>query len=253
MFSDTLSGHTKKPFLSHYHQNPGISRTSSPDALLKLELRNNPKWGGTYTFPPPPRRSELKPLLLLQLAQDYNPVSTSRIPMRFWTIFCIWHVWEPPRTPFWAVVGALVQRWISTGYSANNLEMRLSGPTFRQGCAYPLVLILGRVSKNLVIQNSSKYIFLSPTFFRSPPGGSMFADVRQCSPMFATHGCQLPKPGYTPVEDHQIQIWSFFNVTQHINYVWHAIRHDTSSFQNPTQTLSDRFGLSTLNESWEAP
>ena len=135
-----------------------------------------------------------------------------------------------------------LRSWYIFGYSAAKLEIQPAAVRFRQGCPQPLPPTLGRVFRNIVIQNSVILFLLIHAFFSDHPVvdqcSPMFAT---CLPMFATHGCQLPKPGSTPVEDRQIQIRIYFNVTHHINAVWHAIRHDTSSFQNSTPDLIGSF------------
>ena len=102
--------------------------------ILKAGTPKQSEVGGKVYFPPPTMSSELKPSFLLQLTQDYNPVSNSRIPMCFWNIFGIWHVWIPSRTLFWTVVEVLAHLWIFIGYNAAKLEMQPAAARFRQAC-----------------------------------------------------------------------------------------------------------------------
>ena len=95
-----------------------------------------------------------------------------------------------------------LKSWYIFGYSAAKLEMQPAAARSREVCPQPLAAIVGRVFRNIVIQNSAKRFLLTPAFFLITP---WWVNVRRCSPMFADVR-HLPKPGSTPVEDHQIKI-----------------------------------------------
>ena len=75
-----------------------------------------------------------------------------------------------------------LRSWYIFGYSAAKLEMQPAAVRFRQGCPQPLPPILGRVFRNIVIQNSAEYFLLIHAFFLITPWWvnvrHMFADVR---------------------------------------------------------------------------